>query len=135
LNFGPSTFGNLHLTGMSSENMHSFASALLSDGRCFANDIELSEQGILSAQGKEKFRREIGRVPVVLFDHPENLYVVEPGLYATTLGSGPARPGVAGTQGRASLMVGYLEDGVVDCDLSQSSSSNDPCDGQSQGGK
>ena len=74
-------------------------------------------------------------MPVVLFDHPENLYVVEPGLYATTLASGPARPGVAETQGRASLMVGYLEDGVVDCDLAQISTSNNPCDGQGQGGK
>jgi len=135
LNFGPSTIGGGHLAGLRSENMPTVTTGLQADGGCFVNDIELTQQGILSSQGKEKFRREIGRVPVVLFDHPENLYVVEPGLYATTLASGPARPGVADTQGRASLMVGYLEDGVVDCDLSHLSTSNNPCDGQGKRGK
>lgn len=134
LNFGPSTIGGGHLAGMRSENLPSVATSLQADGGCFVNDLELTQQGILSAQGKEKFRREIGRVPVVLFDHPENLYVVEPGIFAPTLASGPARPGVADTQGRASLMVGYLEDGVVNCDLTHASTSNDPCEGQREGG-
>jgi flagellar hook-basal body protein len=135
LNLGPSTIGGGHLAGMHSEDSPFIITGLKSDGGCFVNDMELTQQGILSAQGKEKFRRDIGLVPVVLFDHPEDLYVVEPGVYAPTLGSGPAHPGVADKEGRASLLVGYLEDGVVNCDLTRASGSNDPCQADGEGGK
>ncbi|MDX2023000.1 MAG: hypothetical protein SF187_22390 [Deltaproteobacteria bacterium] len=99
------------------------------DGGCVVDDVKVSPSGLLSAHDISHLRKDIGRIPVVTFDHPEGLYEVEPGLYATTLASGPAHFGAAGSKSRGHLMSGALESGVSACDQLRPGSSEPLCGG------
>lgn len=98
IHFGPTTGARFRSKGMTMLSDAMTITSIQADGGCVVDDVKVSPSGLLSAHDISRLRKDIGRIPVVTFDHPEGLYEVEPGLYATTLASGPAHFGVAGAK-------------------------------------
>lgn len=71
--------------------------------------LELDEAGVLTAEGPEGVREELGRVSLVRVSNPGSLEPVGAGLYRTTENTGELTEGLPGEGEFAPLQVGVRE--------------------------
>ena len=104
------------VTGLTQYSGSSAASAIRQDGMDAGTltKIKISPDGVVSAQYSNGQIRNLDTVALALFPNVDDLDRAGGTLFRTTLQSGAAIVGAAGTDGRGSLLSGSLELSTVD---------------------
>jgi flagellar hook protein FlgE len=77
-------------------------------------DVEISEGGYVVVNYDNGVSRQVGRIPVIMFNNPNALHRESGGVYTETLESGDALAKYANIEGAGQIIVNSLENSNVD---------------------